>query len=151
MAIGHDHRRVRRQGPLLFLFRPFGGQAFLGRNLVFLATYEAFGANPVPFMWTVLLTHLLNVALLFAVVRGLTHSVWLACLGAALWGTSPLAVGTLDWYAAFGHVLVGTLLLVVLRGVVRVEIRQSYALRDAARAHRDLEARKTTGSTVLIP
>jgi NADPH2:quinone reductase len=40
---------------------------------------------------------------------------------------------------------------VVLRGVVKVEIRQSYALRDAARAHRDLEARKTTGSTVLIP
>jgi len=39
----------------------------------------------------------------------------------------------------------------VLRGAVRVEIRQSYALRDAAAAHRDLEARKTTGSTVLIP
>ena len=29
--------------------------------------------------------------------------------------------------------------------------RQSYALKDAAQAHRDLEARKTTGSTILLP
>jgi NADPH2:quinone reductase len=40
---------------------------------------------------------------------------------------------------------------VVRRGVVTVEIRQTYPLRDAARAHADLEARRTTGSTVLIP
>lgn len=31
------------------------------------------------------------------------------------------------------------------------DARQTYALKDAAQAHRDLEARKTTGSTVLIP
>jgi NADPH2:quinone reductase len=40
---------------------------------------------------------------------------------------------------------------VVRRGAVKVEIRQTYPLRDAARAHADLEARKTSGSTVLIP
>lgn len=34
---------------------------------------------------------------------------------------------------------------------VRVRIGQTYALKDAAEAHRDLEARRTTGSTVLIP
>jgi NADPH:quinone reductase len=39
---------------------------------------------------------------------------------------------------------------VVEQGVVRVHIGQTYALRDAAQAHRDLEARKTTGSTVLL-
>jgi len=39
----------------------------------------------------------------------------------------------------------------VLSGKVNVSPRQSYALKDAAQAHRDLEARKTTGSTVLIP
>jgi NADPH2:quinone reductase len=38
---------------------------------------------------------------------------------------------------------------VVLKGAVKIEINQSYALSDAAQAHRDLEARKTTGSTVL--
>jgi NADPH2:quinone reductase len=38
----------------------------------------------------------------------------------------------------------------VKRGVLRVET-SSYALRDAAQAHRDLEARRTAGSTVLVP
>ena len=36
-------------------------------------------------------------------------------------------------------------------GKVRIEVNQRYALKDAAQAHRDLEARKTTGSTILIP
>ncbi|QUL36954.1 quinone oxidoreductase [Erythrobacter sp. JK5] len=36
-------------------------------------------------------------------------------------------------------------------GKVRIEIGQTYALTDAAQAHRDLAARKTTGSTILIP
>jgi NADPH2:quinone reductase len=40
---------------------------------------------------------------------------------------------------------------VVRSGAVEVEIRQAYALRDVALAHRDLEARRTTGSTVLLP
>src|SRR5574343_1577639 len=40
---------------------------------------------------------------------------------------------------------------VVANGQVKIEVHQRYALRDAAQAHRDLEARKTTGSTVLVP
>ena len=36
-------------------------------------------------------------------------------------------------------------------GRIGIEINHSYALRDAATAHRDVEARKTTGSVVLIP
>jgi NADPH2:quinone reductase len=40
---------------------------------------------------------------------------------------------------------------VVSSGAVRVEIHQRYALADAAGAHADLEARRTTGSTLLIP
>ena len=39
----------------------------------------------------------------------------------------------------------------VLSGKVKVQPRQTYALKDAAQAHRDLEGRKTTGSTVLVP
>jgi len=39
----------------------------------------------------------------------------------------------------------------VLGGDVRVEINQQYALADVQRAHRDLEGRKTTGSTILVP
>ena len=40
---------------------------------------------------------------------------------------------------------------VVLSGAVEIKINQRYALKDAAKAQADLEARKTTGTTVLIP
>lgn len=40
---------------------------------------------------------------------------------------------------------------VVACGRVKIEVRQRYALKDAAQAHRDLEARLTTGSTILLP
>jgi NADPH2:quinone reductase len=40
---------------------------------------------------------------------------------------------------------------VVRSGAVKIEVRQTCPLADAARAHRDLEARRTTGSTVLLP
>ena len=42
----------------------------------------------------------------------------------------------------FGHVLAGR---------IKIEPRQRYALKDAQQAHRDLESRKTTGSTILVP
>lgn len=39
----------------------------------------------------------------------------------------------------------------VLSGTVKIDIRQRYQLSDAAQAHRDLEARTTTGSSILLP
>jgi len=45
----------------------------------------------------------------------------------------------------------GALFKMVKSGAVKIEINQTYKLKDAAKAHRDLEARKTTGSTILIP
>lgn len=40
---------------------------------------------------------------------------------------------------------------VVASGAVKIEVHQTYPLAETAQAHRDLEARKTTGSTVLLP
>jgi len=40
---------------------------------------------------------------------------------------------------------------VVASGAVKIEVNQTYPLAEAAQAHRDLEARKTTGSTVMLP
>lgn len=40
---------------------------------------------------------------------------------------------------------------VVRSGAVRIEVNQTYPLAEVARAHRDLESRKTSGSTVLLP
>jgi NADPH2:quinone reductase len=39
---------------------------------------------------------------------------------------------------------------VVKSGAVKIEINQTYPLKDAADAHRAIEARRTTGSTVLM-
>jgi NADPH2:quinone reductase len=43
------------------------------------------------------------------------------------------------------------LFALVAAGKIRVDVRQRYALKDAAQAHRDLEARSTTGSSILVP
>lgn len=40
---------------------------------------------------------------------------------------------------------------VVLSGAVKIQINQRYALKDAGKAHADLEGRRTTGTTILIP
>jgi len=40
---------------------------------------------------------------------------------------------------------------VVGKGAVKINVNHTYALKDAGQAHRDLEARKTTGSIVLMP
>ncbi len=44
----------------------------------------------------------------------------------------------------------GALFDVVNSGAVRINVNQTYPLKDAAQAHRDLEARKTTGSTIML-
>jgi NADPH2:quinone reductase len=59
---------------------------------------------------------------------------------------------TLNTYTASREDLLtasGELFDVVLKGAVKLSINQTYQLRDAAQAHRDLQDRKTTGSTVF--
>ena len=58
---------------------------------------------------------------------------------------------TLFTYAAKREKLVemaNELFDVVKSGAVKIEVHQTYPLKDAAKAHADLAARKTTGSTV---
>ncbi len=67
-------------------------------------------------------------------------------------GSLYLTRPTLNTYGAKRENLVAMakeLFDVVLSGAVKIEVNQTYPLKDAARAHRDLEQRKTTGSTVL--
>jgi NADPH2:quinone reductase len=47
--------------------------------------------------------------------------------------------------------MAANLFSMVQGGKIKIDIRQRYALSEVAQAHRDLEARKTTGSTILIP
>ena len=69
-------------------------------------------------------------------------------------GSLYLTRPTLATYTSKRTDLVATsndLFDVVQKGVVKIQVNQTYALKDAAAAHIALEARKTTGSTVLIP
>jgi NADPH2:quinone reductase len=69
-------------------------------------------------------------------------------------GSLFLTRPTLATYTAKHADLVATandLFDVVQSHAVKIEINQTYALKDAAQAHRALEGRKTTGSTVFIP
>jgi NADPH2:quinone reductase len=69
-------------------------------------------------------------------------------------GSLFLTRPTLMTYTATREALLAAareLFAVVKSGKVKIVINQTYPLRDAAQAQRDLESRKTTGSTVLIP
>src|SRR6202044_2590120 len=68
----------------------------------------------------------------------------------SLFATRP----TLNTYAAKREDLLSIasdLFAVVGSGAVKIPINQTYPLKDAAKAHRDLEGRATTGSSILIP
>ena len=68
----------------------------------------------------------------------------------SLFATRP----TLNNYVAKREDLLATakdLFDVVSSGKVKIPVNQKYALKDAVKAHQDLEGRKTTGSTILIP
>lgn len=47
--------------------------------------------------------------------------------------------------------LAGALFEVVANGIVEINVNQRYKLADAAKAHSDLEGRKTTGASILLP
>ena len=67
-------------------------------------------------------------------------------------GSLFLTRPTLNTYTASREDLLTAareLFSVVASGVVKITVNQTYPLREAARAHRDLEGRKTTGQTVL--
>jgi NADPH2:quinone reductase len=69
-------------------------------------------------------------------------------------GSLFLTRPTLMTYAAKREDLLAgaaELFSVVQSGAVRIEVKQQYRLAEAAQAHRDLEARRTTGSTILLP
>jgi NADPH:quinone reductase len=68
----------------------------------------------------------------------------------SLFATRP----TLNTYAAKREDLLAIandLFAVVGSGAVKIPVNQKYALRDAAKAHRDLEGRATTGCSILVP
>src|ERR1700752_1894296 len=93
----------------------------------------------------------LGVAALFGQSSGAVDPLNLGLLAAkgSLYVTRP----TLNTYAAKREnlgAMANELFDVVKSGAVKIEVHQTYPLKDAAKAHADLAARKTTGSTVFL-
>ncbi len=93
----------------------------------------------------------LGLVALFGQSSGSVEPLNLGLLAAkgSLYVTRP----TLNTYGAKRENLVAMakeLFEVVESGAVKITVNQTYALKDAAKAHADLGARKTTGSTVLL-
>ena len=111
---------IRTESLARFLLEPWFGHLFTLRNVFFALLFAAYGTNPAGYFVVVLLTHLLNVGLLFTVIRRQTASAGIAFFGASLWGISPLHAETLGWLSVYGHCLVATLLLLVVAQVARL-------------------------------
>ncbi len=105
---------------LEFVGKAHGGHLLFTRNLVYWICYQLFGLEPAGYFWLALLTHLLNVALLFAVILRLSQRPLCAALAAALWGLAPISQGSLRWVSVYGHVMAGTFVLVLLADLSRI-------------------------------
>lgn len=108
--------------PLSYILRPHGGHVQIARNAVFWLSYQLFGAWPEYYHATVLLTHLLNVALLYLLVWRLTANGIVSAIAAGLWGICPVQAGTIGWYSVYGQVLMTTIVLALLNQAVRATV-----------------------------
>ena len=107
--------RFANYGPTLaVLAAPQGGHMCLVRNVLFFLTFRFFGMEAVWYFATVLITHVANLLLLYALVRRLAGSALLACFGAVLFAVSPANIGTLGWYSASCHATAATFVLTAL-------------------------------------
>jgi hypothetical protein len=109
---------VANFGPWGFIVEAAAGHMEVLRNTVLYLWFLIFRLDAVWYLGSLLVAHLVNVLLLFVLVRRLTGSAALACFGALLFGVSPMNAGTLGWYAVSGHALAATLMLGALLLVV---------------------------------
>jgi hypothetical protein len=122
---------IVNRGFWYFVFQPFGGHMLFLRNLLFGLTYEVFGLKAEAYDWSVFLTHLVNVVLVFRVTRALASSSVIGAFAATLWGASPLQEGALGWYSVYGQVVAATLYLYVLDRLVAEKEDADVPLRAA--------------------
>src|SRR5262245_37898448 len=71
--------QIAEWSPLHFVLEPYAGHVYLIRNALFWTLARTVGPEPAPYFWLALLTHLLNVALLYRVVWVAFASDRLAC------------------------------------------------------------------------
>lgn len=120
-----DMVNIENRGWLHFLVAPFGGHMIFTRNVEVIVMYALFGVrHPEAYGWLALLTHLLNVWLLFGIVRKATGSPALAALGGTLWGTCQVISDSIGWFSVYGQVLCTTFLLLLTDRVVARQVER---------------------------
>ncbi len=112
---------VANFGPREFLVAPAAGHMLVARHAALYVLFLLFRLESTGYFAVALATHIVNVLLLYALVRRLTGSYYLACFGALLFGVCPANAGTLGWFAVYGQAMAATftlaaLLLLVARG-----------------------------------
>lgn len=112
--------RIRNEDFLPYLLIPRGGHLLVTNNALFYSLYRIFGTHAEGFYWVAFFGHLINVCLLFWVIRLFTKSSRLACFGAVLWGISPMNESAVGWFSVFGQVMVAGFMLFLLAQLAQV-------------------------------
>ena len=107
-------------GYLRFAFTTHGGHLLFTSNSVFYLMHLLFGLEATAYYGLALLSHLLNVFLLYRIVEISSSRSELALAASLLWGMSALNQGSLGWYSAYGHVLVAVFLLWIVYDMTRI-------------------------------
>lgn len=111
---------LRNEDAVRYLLHMYGGHLLIARNEITAALDAVFGPDPRPFQILMLITHLINTGLLYALVLALSGSWRLAVVAAAVWGTAPANEGALGWYSVYGQVAATTCILGVVVDMARV-------------------------------
>jgi hypothetical protein len=102
------------------LLSQHGGHLLMASNWVYAAFWSLVGLDPRRWFAAVIALHAVNSALLFSTLRRFGCRDLVALTVAAVWGLCPIQAGSLAWMAVFGHVLLGTIVLVWLRDLATV-------------------------------
>lgn len=103
-----------------FITTAHGGHLYWARNSIWYALYSLFGVESGPYFAFVFALHLTNIVLLFLLAKRLSESFAVSTFIASLWGSLPVALGSMAWFSAFGHVLIATCFLWILLDVARL-------------------------------
>jgi hypothetical protein len=104
------------------LMTPHGGHLCVVLNFVFYGFLRLFGVNSLPHSTLMLVTHLVNVALLYHVLLSFTNKRSLSSVLSTLWGICPIHQGSLAYFSVYGHVIAVTFLLVFLLDLGRLRM-----------------------------
>jgi hypothetical protein len=102
------------------ILTPHGGHLYTASNGVYAVFWHAFGLAPHRWLAAVTALHALNAAIFFGVLRRFGCGTLAAGTMAGLWALCPVQAGAVGWMAVFGHVLLGTIMLVWLNEVAGI-------------------------------